>query len=43
MLLVRDALEKVRTKGDKEPHAELNFQRTALSAWKGSHLVWDTG
>lgn len=43
MLLFRDALEKLRTKHDKKPHAELDFQGRVLSTWKGNHPVWDTG
>lgn len=43
MLLFCDALEKLRTKRDKETHAELNFQGTVLRTWKGNHPVWDSG
>ena len=43
MLLFRDALEKLRKKRDREPHAELDFQGKVLRTWNGNHLVWDTG
>lgn len=42
MLLFRDALEKLRTKRDKVPYAELDFQGRVLSTQKGNHPVWDT-